>query len=390
MADQSKRFTSNPRSISEEVSGTPRDTAQAANVSFDHSSAPTSLIETNASVISSIPVSGPMRSVSQFNPRTQSLTTDQTGHTNVNERPRLMSQSISQKSQDSSSFEIQPIREPIAPSTPSSLHVESDSFSQIERRRLKSFSTREGRSTRQHYEDIGKLRSSLRTRDDEHSGGSPRLLPPVVIRTYSTKSRGKPPVSRTEKSSSILDQEYVSPFSPTFQRRKSCILEAPTEQIELSRSTENDSPNRSIQSNMSLRSNRSYSVVRRGPRPPSHSKSPNRSASVRFFRNSMKRLSNQASVQPLLSKSPDETTQETKIEITNHDIISSEAEAVTTKRFPSKIVQNGGETGEDSKKSTPSADGSASTNVQKSKKHPASQSEDTCDSDQMSTQSSDR
>ena len=270
----------------------------------------------------------------------------------------------------------QPIQRPI---TQSCLKVDPTS-SPGNTKIFKSYSTRETKSARLRREDEQRhLYKSSSTKE-----GSPRLLPPVVIktRTSSVKARSKSAYVSSHRDSptrSLLERDYVSSSSPNFQRRNSgAVLQAPLTPIELSSPSRHrrNSTNRSIKSN---RSTRSYSVVSRAP---SANRSPSRSASVRFFRQSFNKIINPFSPKDQFNQSNNlPLIDSTTIEVTDHDLSTADNNKTTKRRgsiAPKKQSQE---------RDTISERSSAS-DLQKSRKLRTFQSEDSRDSDHQSEKSS--
>lgn len=254
---------------------------------------------------------------------------------------------------------------------------------------FKSYSTRETKSARQKREDEQiRLNKSYSTKENKGSSGSPRLLPPVVIktRTSSVKSTSRSSFIRSRRQSppSVVDKDYISPFSPTFQRRNSHILQAPTEPIELGSNPNLESafsPTRSVRSSRSLRA---HTVVRREHQSQSPSRS--RSASVRFFRKSIKRLTSPWNQQSLIS-SPSEqgildqsSADNTTIEVSDHDLIQ-DTSVSKTQDTKDKASKDGKD-----EKSTSAA--SSPSDLQKSSKLRTFQSQDQPESEAQSEESS--
>ena len=375
--------------------------------------------------------------ISRFHPKTQSLTavklvpsqkqapippfsiatpTDQNTSSHHHRRSYSISQPVSRLAQDPISQPsapqkiIEPITQPIQRSAiqshpqsslkvdsglpESELGVKSAGNTKI----FKSYSTRESKSARQRREEEeNRFSKSFSTR--EHKGGSPRLLPPVVIktRTSSVRSHSRASYIRSRNPSpptSVLDREYVSPFSPTFQRRNSHVLHAPTEPIDQDQSAGKHStfsPSRSIRSSRSFRSTRSHTVVSRGP--SSSSRSPSRSASVRFLRKSFKKITNPLSNQSLISSSPDTNKSHpaldsTTIRITDHDLPANNLDNKPTSENTEQTDKDS--TTKQTKDRLSSSEASSPSDLQKSRKLRTFQSQDNQDSDQLSETSSHR
>lgn len=305
--------------------------------------------------------------------------------------------------QHSDPTNVQPIQKPI---TQSSLKVESN-LPQSElgvrtgnTKIFKSYSTRESNFARlKREEEENRLSKSFSTK--EYKGGSPRLLPPVVFktRTSSVKSHSRASFIRSRRHSppsSVVDRDYISPFSPTFQRRNSQILQAPTEPLEIDRETSKDSPfspRRSVRSNRSFRSTRSHTVVSRGP--SSSSRSPSRSASVRFLRKSFRKITNPLSNQSLISTASEPnkshtTLDSTTIQVTDHDLPVTSLESGKQPTSGSAQPKKDSATNGSKREHHSSSEASSPSDLQKSRKLRTFQSQDNQDSDQLSESSSHR
>ena len=381
-----------------------------------------------------VPVSSASSSsISRFNPKTQSFTSSkflpnisqtpppfsitappEPQNQHQHRRSYSISQPVSRENQDltQSDPDTQPIQQPLhqpQTSQSSSLQVTS-SLPTAEltvkptggsTKIFKSYSTRETKSARQkREEEENRFTKSYSTKDYNRVGGSPRLLPPVVIktRTSSVKSQSRSSFIRSRTQSppvSVVDKDYISPFSPTFQRRNSHILQAPTEPIEFDSNRARDStfsPSRSVRSSRSFRSPRSHTVVSRGP----PSRSPSRSSSVRFLRQSFKRFTNPLSNQSLISSSPEQSKPQaldTTIKVTDTDTLpintldKSAPEGVQAPK-PTDSKQEVTDTKE--KQPSSSSEASSPSDLQKSRKLRTFQSQDNQDSDQLSGTSSHR